>query len=149
SPDPQQLLREFAKSGDRYVIAGRIQGPVTTAFPNGAPAESTAPTKPGENPKPPLPPQVKEVKDTNIILVADSDIFTDGLWVQVQDMQGQRVAIPIAHNSAFVLNAVENLSGSNALISLRSRGTSSRPFTVVDNLRRRAEQQFLREQQAL
>jgi ABC-type uncharacterized transport system involved in gliding motility auxiliary subunit len=149
SPDPNGLLRDFSGSGERYVIAARIEGPVKTAFPNGPPPESTAAPAAGETPKPPLPAQLKETKASNIILVADSDIFTDGFWVQVQDMQGQRIAIPIAHNSAFVLNAVENLTGSNALISLRSRGTSSRPFTVVEDIRRSAERQFLREQQVL
>ena len=37
----------------------------------------------------------------------------------------------------------------SGVISLRSRGTSNRPFTVVNNIRRRAEAQFLREEQAL
>ena len=59
------------------------------------------------------------------------------------------MAIPVADNAAFVLNAIENLSGSNDLISLRSRGTSNRQFIVVNKLRMRANQQFLRQEQAL
>ncbi|MEQ1868168.1 MAG: ABC transporter, partial [Micropepsaceae bacterium] len=55
----------------------------------------------------------------------------------------------VADNHILVLNSIENLTGSSDLISLRSRGTSNRPFTVVNNIRRRAEQQFLREEQAL
>ena len=149
SPDPHELLREFAKSGESYTVAARIEGPVKSAFPNGPPAESTAPPAAGQAPKPPLPAHLKEAKDTNIILVADSDIFTDSFWVQVQEMQGQRIAIPVAHNSAFVLNAVENLMGSNELISLRSRGTSNRPFIEVNKIRRKAEQLFLRQEQEL
>jgi chromosome segregation ATPase len=35
------------------------------------------------------------------------------------------------------------------LISLRSRGTSRRPFTVVDNIRARAETNFKRQEEAL
>jgi ABC-type uncharacterized transport system involved in gliding motility auxiliary subunit len=147
SPDPDQLLRDFVKSGERYVVAARIQGPIKSAF-AAPPAESA---KSAADAKKPLPAHLKETKGpANIILVADSDIFTDSLWVQVVELQGgQRAARPIAHNAAFVLNAIENLSGSSDLISLRSRGTSNRPFRVVADLRRRAEQQFLRQEQAL
>jgi len=38
-----------------------------------------------------------------------------------------------------VINAVDNLSGSNDLISLRSRGRSIRPFDRVADIRRDAE----------
>ena len=47
------------------------------------------------------------------------------------------------------LNAVDNLSGSDDLIALRSRGRSARPFLVIEALRRQAEQQFLTQAQAL
>jgi len=143
NPNPDQLLREWAKSGDQFTIAARIEGPIKSAFPNGPPPSD-------EKPKEPLPAHLKETKGpANIILVADSDIFTDSFWVQAQELQGQRVAIPVADNAAFVLNAIENLSGSNDLISLRSRGTSNRQFIVVNKLRMRANQQFLRQEQAL
>jgi len=147
SPNPDELLRDFVKSGDRYTVAARVQGPIKSAFPAGPPAES-APA-PGSNAKP-LPPHLKETKGpANIILVADSDIFNDSFWVEVQEFQGQRVPRPVADNGSFVLNAIENLTGSNDLISLRSRGSSNRPFTVVNNLRRRAEQNYLRQEQQL
>ena len=147
-PNPDELLRDFAKSGDRYVVAARITGPIKSAFPGGAPAASVIA---GTDAKaPPLPAFIKETKGpANILLVADSDIFNDNFWVQPQELQGQRVAVPVADNGVFVLNAIENLTGSTDLISLRSRGTSNRPFTVVNNIRRRAEQQFLRQEQAL
>jgi ABC-type uncharacterized transport system involved in gliding motility auxiliary subunit len=96
-----------------------------------------------------LPAHLGEAKAANIVLVADSDIFNDSFWVQAQELQGQRVAVPVADNSVFVLNTIENMTGSDSLISLRSRGTSNRPFIVVNNMRRRAEQQFLRQEQIL
>jgi len=69
-------------------------------------------------------------------------MLEDRFWVQVQDFFGQRVAVPIAGNGDFVVNAIDNLLGSNALISLRSRGQSARPFTLVQDLQRDAEQRF-------
>jgi ABC-type uncharacterized transport system involved in gliding motility auxiliary subunit len=145
TPNPDELLRDFVKSGDKYTIAARISGPVKSAFPGGAPPH-------GLTDKPiaaPLAAHISETKSANIVLVADSDIFNDQFWVQPQELQGQRVAVPMADNSVFVLNAIENLTGSAPLISLRSRGTSNHPFTVVDDMRRRANQQFLRQEQIL
>jgi ABC-type uncharacterized transport system involved in gliding motility auxiliary subunit len=81
--------------------------------------------------------------------VADTDILADRFWVTSQNVGGQNVAMPIAHNGAFVLGALENLSGSNALIALRGRGVKERPFTLVEALRRNAERKFRSKEQAL
>jgi ABC-type uncharacterized transport system involved in gliding motility auxiliary subunit len=145
APNPNVLLRDFVKSGKAYTIAARIGGPVKSAFPGGAP-----PRGPADKPEQaPLPAHIAETQSANIVLVADSDIFNDSFWVQTQELQGQRVAVPVAGNAVFVLNALENLTGSASLISLRSRGTSNRPFEVVNDMRRRANQQFLLQEQAL
>ncbi len=145
APNPDVLLRDFVKSGKVFTIAARIGGPVKSAFPAGAP-----PRGPADKPEQaPLPAHIAETKSANIVLVADSDIFNDSFWVQTQELQGQRVAVPVAGNAVFVLNALENLTGSASLISLRSRGTANRPFEVVNDMRRRANQQFLLQEQAL
>ncbi len=147
SPNPAELARDWETSNENYTIAARITGPVKSAF---AAPPPVAPPAPGMKPPEPLPAHLKESKGpANIILVADTDIFNDSFWVQTQELQGQRVAVPVAHNAAFVLNAIENLSGSSDLISLRSRGTSRRSFTVVENIRARAETNFKRQEEAL
>jgi len=74
--------------------------------------------------------------------VADVDILSDRLWVQAQNFLGQRVVSSFANNGDFVFNALDNLSGSAALIGLRSRATYTRPFTKVEELRRNADVQF-------
>lgn len=56
---------------------------------------------------------------------------------------------PWADNGSFVINALDNLSGSEALISVRSRGRFSRPFVVVEELQRAAEQRLRDKEQAL
>jgi ABC-type uncharacterized transport system involved in gliding motility auxiliary subunit len=83
------------------------------------------------------------------IIVADSDLLADQFWVDVRDFLGQQVAIPNAGNAAFVVNALENLSGSEALIALRGRGTEDRPFQLVEELRRDAERRYREKEQAL
>jgi ABC-type uncharacterized transport system involved in gliding motility auxiliary subunit len=149
--NPQDLIRRFQAQG-QFAIAARISGPVKTAFPNGPPAAK--PTgAPGadadKKPDTPLPAQVKDSNDINVILVADSDLVDDKFWVQVQNLLGQRVAIPTADNGAMVVNFVENMMGSNDLISLRTRERTARPFTVVEQIRRDAEGRFLAQEQQL
>jgi ABC-type uncharacterized transport system involved in gliding motility auxiliary subunit len=85
----------------------------------------------------------------NIVVVADSDMLADNFWVEVRDFLGQQVAIPQADNASFVVNALENLSGGEALAGLRGRGVVERPFTRVLEIRRDAEQRFREKEEAL
>lgn len=84
-----------------------------------------------------------------MIVVADTDILQDRFWVQVQNFFGQRIGIPNSGNGTFVTNALDNLTGSNDLISVRSRAGYSRPFTLLRVLQQEAEQQFRQKEQAL
>jgi len=100
---------------------------------------------------PPAPPAKAHVASgkVNVVVVADTDFLQDQFWLDVRDFLGQQVAMPSAHNGAFVLAALENLTGSDALISLRARGVADRPFELVNALRRDAEMQYLSKEQAL
>jgi ABC-type uncharacterized transport system involved in gliding motility auxiliary subunit len=152
NPDPDELTRTFLPSNEAFNVAVRISGLVKSAFPNGPPPESLveAPVAEGAQKPEPLPKHLTEAKEANIILLADADIFNDNFWVQLQQIAGERIAAKeVAGNRAFVVNAVENLTGSNALISLRSRGDSVRPFIAVDIIRKKAEARWLREKELL
>jgi ABC-type uncharacterized transport system involved in gliding motility auxiliary subunit len=146
-PDILGLLRDFKPGGKPLVLAAHVTGPADTAFPDGPPKPKEEPKKdaPATDPKPapPLPPQVKTaVAPIDVVLVADTDILEDRFWVQTQDFFGQRVQIPVANNGDFVANALDSLAGGNDLISLRSRGTSVRPFTLVQNIQRVADERY-------
>ena len=78
----------------------------------------------------------------NIILVGDSDVLSDRLWVQVQQFFGQKVMNAFANNGDFIINAADNMVGSADLISVRTRPSSARPFDTVEALKRRAEDRF-------
>ena len=82
-------------------------------------------------------------------MVADTDVLADRFWVQVQDFLGSRIAIPSAANGAFIVNALDNLVGSNDLISVRNRGSFIRPFQRVNAIRRDAELEFRQKEQEL
>jgi ABC-type uncharacterized transport system involved in gliding motility auxiliary subunit len=148
--NPQDLIRRFQATGEKFNLAARVSGPAKTAFPNGAPAkEPPAPGAQAPAPSAPLPEQIKETANINVILVADSDLVDDRFWVQFQNLLGQRIAIPTADNGAMITNFVENMMGSNDLISLRTRERTARPFTVVQQIRRDAERQYLAQEQEL
>jgi ABC-type uncharacterized transport system involved in gliding motility auxiliary subunit len=83
------------------------------------------------------------------VVVADSDILADRYWVRVADFFGQQTATPFSDNGPFVANLIGTLAGSDALIGLRSRGDTNRPFTLVARMQSDAEAQFRQTQQTL
>jgi ABC-type uncharacterized transport system involved in gliding motility auxiliary subunit len=150
--DPSILFDEFVSANQSFTIAARVSGAVDTAFPNGRPEED-------------VPESTEEAADTtgteeaadeavvedlpehlsqsigavNIIVVADTDMLGDRMWVQVAQFLGQRIPQPFANNGDLVINALDNLSGGADLVSIRSRGRYSRPFTRVIDLQREAD----------
>ncbi len=142
-PDPDELRDDFAPTGVRYLLAARIGGKLPSAFPDGP----TAP--PGGEAQAPEGHLAEAADAVNVVLVADADLLSDRLWVQTQNFFGQRLNTAFANNGDLVVNALDNLTGSGALISIRSRATFTRPFTKVQDLRREAENQFQRREQEL
>ena len=153
-PDVAGLLDHFKPAGKRYVLAAHVTGPAKTAFPEGPPKPPEPPAKPGEKPqsKPPAPPGkwlAQSAHPINIVVVADTDILDDRLWVQSQSFFGRQVVVPFANNGDFVANAIDVLAGGEDLIGLRSRGTGARPFEVVDRIQRTAQARYSAEEHEL
>ena len=147
-PDPTSLQQGFVAGGQPLVIAARIAGTLPSAFPDGKPI--TVPdTGDDQQEDASTGHLVESTEPANLIVVADVDMLSDPMWVQVQNFFGQQIANAFASNGAFIVNALENLSGSSDLIAVRSRGSFARPFTKVDELRVDAEARFLETQQRL
>ncbi|MEX1266478.1 MAG: Gldg family protein, partial [Woeseia sp.] len=154
-PDPSVLQDGFEPRGEPFVLAARISGVLKSAFPDGRPPSDSNKeggdedggnvAETGEA----APHRAEGTKPANIVVVADVDMLTDRLWVQVQNFFGQRMANAFAGNGAFVTNALENLSGSSDLIAVRSRASYSRPFTRVEQLRVDAEARYRETEQRL
>lgn len=126
--NPADLQAGFIATGDRYALAVRLEGPVEAAFD-----------------APPASLEGFAHRDAavdggiNVILFADTDLLTDRLWVSRQSFFGQTVSNAFADNGTLVVNAVDNLLGTDDLISIRTRPTSARPFDRVEKLRLEAE----------
>lgn len=154
-PDVVGLFRNFQPGGRKLMLAARSTGIAKTAFPEGPPRIKVA-TPSGDNPavKPQQEPtktsQLTQAKTSiNVITVADVDMLYDEFWADVQDQQGKQTFVPTANNVDFVVNALDNLTGSNALAELRSRGDASRPFHLIQRIRQEAEQKFRQKEREL
>jgi ABC-type uncharacterized transport system involved in gliding motility auxiliary subunit len=72
-----------------------------------------------------------------VVVIADVDFLSDMVAYQ-RTFFG---LAPMGDNSTLILNALENLSGSDRLISIRSRGSYERPFTVVNAIETKADEE--------
>jgi ABC-type uncharacterized transport system involved in gliding motility auxiliary subunit len=140
-PEPAKILASFKPEGGPRVIAARVRGMLKSAF-TGPPA----PAKEGVT-LPAFKAQTDE--PANMVVVADTDILADRYWVRIADFFGQQQATPFSDNGAFVSNIIGTLAGGDALIGLRSRGASLRPFARVEAMQQAAEVNFRKTEQDL
>jgi len=158
-PDVAGLLAEFKSDDKRFILAAHVTGISESAFPDGPP-KPPEPAKPeakeGETAPPapePPPPAAEWLKQSaqpiNVVVVADTDMLDDRFWLQKQEFFGQRLLVPTANNGDFVANAIEVLAGGDDLVGLRTRGTSARPFEVVERIQREAQANYSAEERAL
>nr|VFK36344.1 MAG: ABC-type uncharacterized transport system involved in gliding motility, auxiliary component [Candidatus Kentron sp. SD]VFK38545.1 MAG: ABC-type uncharacterized transport system involved in gliding motility, auxiliary component [Candidatus Kentron sp. SD]VFK79003.1 MAG: ABC-type uncharacterized transport system involved in gliding motility, auxiliary component [Candidatus Kentron sp. SD] len=154
--DPQRLLDGYRGRGEKYTLAARVTGPAQSAFPEGSPEDEDEDSSPSARKKesdraktPPIEHLSASKEDINIVIVADTDMLRDQFWVHVQQFLGAHLVQPTAANGTFVVNALDNLVGSNDLISIRSQGHFQRPFTQVDTIREEAEIRFRQKEKEL
>ncbi|SKA90861.1 ABC-type uncharacterized transport system involved in gliding motility, auxiliary component [Prosthecobacter debontii] len=175
----RERLTNFNPSGRRQPMVVRLTGKFKTAFPGGkpkgpaaspesggaqedatAPKTAEAPAPAAEEPKADAKPEAKkeiEISDGTIkesvsnegvvVLFSDADMMFDALCVQQDGMTGGLVAVN--SNLPLMLNTVEMLSGGGDLIQIRSRASTQRPFTKMDELREKVERDFRPKLQAL
>jgi ABC-type uncharacterized transport system involved in gliding motility auxiliary subunit len=143
-PSPARLLADFAPDGRARVIVARVRGQLTSAF-DGPPPPPEGAERPADFPAY----RARTEGPANLIVANDADILEDRFWVRVQDFFGQQVATPFSDNGALVINLADSMAGGEALVGLRSRGESLRPFEMVEDIRRGAEAQFRQTERGL
>ena len=143
-PDPSKILADFKPEGGPRVIAARVHGVLKSAF-TGPPELAKDQKRPDNFP------EFKAQTDApaNLVVVADSDILADRFWVRISDFFGQQTAMPFSDNGPFVADLIGTLAGGDALIGLRSRGDTSHPFILVNQMQSAAEARFRQTEQAL
>ncbi len=130
--NPAELTADFQATGERYSMAAHISGPARSIFPDGIEGR-TAP--------------VTQAQNIELVVVADTDLLHDSMWLH--DSQAGNQPAAWADNASFVLNILDSLSGNQLLANIRSQVQRTRPFTLVDSMRRQAQQKFARQQHLL
>ncbi len=162
--DPVAVLHAFEPAEAPLVLAARLSGEVESAFPDGLPEPK--PKDSGEQAAEGEEAEIDEeamaawealkaahlarsAAPMDVIAVADVDMLADPMWMVASRFDGGLTGQAVADNAAFFLNAVENMTGRDDLSSLRSRGSFQRPFTLVERIRREAENKHRKKEKEL
>ncbi|MEN8126241.1 MAG: GldG family protein [Planctomycetota bacterium] len=152
SPNYGAFLRRFRDGTEPVVMAYRVTGHFKSAFPEGIQVADDAATEESDENADMDEPKTKTVTGLTeatesgaVVVMADVDFIGDMVAYQRTFLGLQ----PVGDNSTFVLNVLGNLSGSDRLISIRSRGSYERPFTVVTDIETQAEEETLEETRAI
>ena len=148
---PNQISRDLKPDNQSKSLIARVSGKFETAFPGGRPL---AEKKEGEEQPEPQQPLNHEhlnaaQEATSVMVFSDIDFISDDFSVQKMNFLGQRIIQPANDNLNLMLNAVEHLSGNEALMSSRSRGQSARPFTRLQAMQVEAQMKFQDEESRL
>ncbi|MBT5175519.1 MAG: GldG family protein [Candidatus Marinimicrobia bacterium] len=143
---PDQLSREMKVDDSAKAVMAITAGNFSSAFPNGQPAkekkdaQAQAAADESEAATPLKHTHLNESTERNsILLFSDVDFLSDQFSVQKLNFLGQSIIQPTNDNLNLMLNATEHLSGNEALMSIRSRGRFSRPFTRLLDMQKQAQ----------
>jgi ABC-2 type transport system permease protein len=141
-PDAGKLLAKFVPGNKPVVMGFLVAGRLKSAFPEGIEVEEKAKAEENDPNTPKAAKKhitgMKEASaDCAVAVFSDVDFLWDPLAYVSYGIFGKA---PAGDNAALLLNTVEVLGGSGDLISIRSRGSYRRPFTVVDEIEQKAEQ---------
>jgi ABC-type uncharacterized transport system involved in gliding motility auxiliary subunit len=146
--DPTQLRRELKAGDGALTLAMKLSGKFTTAFPDGKPAapkpengaaDPADESQDGDAPENHL---AASAKETTVVVIADVDMVSDDFSVRKQGFFGQTLVMLINDNLTFLGNVAEVLMGGQELATLRTRGKSDRPFTLVNRIERDADERW-------
>ncbi len=149
---PTQIARELKPDQQRKALVAWVSGKFKTAFPDGQPAkEKKGGEEEGEEENKPLKNQHIDAASAavSVLLISDIDFISDAFSVQKLNFLGQQIIQPSNDNLNLMLNAVEHLSGNEALMSIRSRGKFTRPFARLQALQLQAQMQYQQEEAQL
>lgn len=141
-PDPERLMSHFVEGSKPVVMGYLLTGRFPSSFPEGievevdVEADEDDPNAPTTTTKH-VTGLTEAAEDCAVVVFSDVDF----LWDQLAYSNTFFGPATAGDNSALLLNAIEEISGSGDLISIRSRGNYTRPFEVVERIRREAQEE--------
>jgi ABC-type uncharacterized transport system involved in gliding motility auxiliary subunit len=138
----EKIIKDFTSSNTEHALALRLTGKFKTAFPSGKPGG--APAGDGKDAKPAAAGLQESSQESAVMLIGDVDFIQDQIAVQevMNPFGGQRMVMPANANLAFAQGAIEQMAGDSNLVSVRSRASRERQFTVVKEMQAKAESAF-------
>jgi ABC-type uncharacterized transport system involved in gliding motility auxiliary subunit len=129
-----KVVDDFKPSGVEYNLGLRLTGKFKTAFPDGDPSDTNRVAGATNAPAGDF---LKEAKaEGAVYLIGDTDLMSDQFSVRVDQMF--RTAFPLNGNLTFMQNLIEQATGDANLITVRSRASLRRAFTVVQEMESKA-----------
>ncbi len=145
-PDPSTLMGRFVDGTQPVTMGYLVTGRFQSSFPEGIEIEVDAQA---DEDDPNAPTTVtrhvtgltEASEDCAVVVFSDVDF----LWDQLAYSNTFFGPATAGDNSALLVNAIEEISGSGDLISIRSRGNYTRPFVVVEKIKQEAEEETANE----
>ncbi len=150
---PPDINAKVVSGGKQYYLAGVLSGDLTSAFAKRpeSPKPKEGEQKPEEETSQSTPkPHVAKSKEmARVLLITDVDFISDNFSVEKFNLLGQTLVQPKNDNLNFMINLIEFLSGDKALMKIRSRGRFTRPFTRFEELQKKAQTRYQKEEEKL
>ncbi len=129
--DAGELRMKFNSDVKNYPLAAKVSGQFESAFAGRTNLLSYSQS------------------DNTIVVFADADMLCDQYNIRQIGFMGMQAYQPLNNNYTLILNAVNQLAGDQNLIAIRARDSYERPFTVVQALEKKAQNEWLSKEQAL
>jgi ABC-type uncharacterized transport system involved in gliding motility auxiliary subunit len=143
--DGESLMKKFAEGTEPVAMGYVVTGRLKSSFPNGIEVESESPDPNDPNETITTTKHLTGLKEASadcvVAVFSDVDFISDNMAYQ-NSFFGKVV---VGDNAALMLNAIDDLSGSSDLVSIRSRGNFKRPLTVVDEIEQQADEDTAKE----
>ncbi len=141
SPDYAEFMRRFRQGTEPVVMGYMLAGKFKSAYPDGVEFDEPSPQDNAKDAEKKAPVKKKltgltqATEECAVAVFADVDFVSDIVAYRSHPLFGTMI---IGDNSSLVLNTLDDLSGSTALMAVRSRGGYSRPFEKVDKIEEEA-----------
>ena len=145
----ESIMKDFKASGNQYALAVKLSGRFKTAFPDGKPAEKKDETPDAEkksdekkDEKKPDNSLKESASENTVVLFGDADLLYDNFVVRKMETPFGNFVEPLNANLTLAQNIVEQMSGDQSLINMRSRASVRRPFTLVKKMQTEAAEKY-------
>lgn len=155
---PEKIADIFVPGNEPLAIAYLVQGRLPSLYPDGVELPEAPPAPPPGLPpgvELPPPPNAETVRkepvaeaeraSATVVVFADVDLISDPVAFQ----QSPFGPLPANDNHKVLLNSVDYLFGSEALMKVRSKSSIRRPFTLFEEIEAQADAQTLEREREL